>query len=68
MTVEPVGLVEIAARLGVKPATAYQWRYAGRLPDPDWIIGGRPAWDWATIEAWAVETGRIEPEPPRKRR
>jgi len=28
------------------------------MPDPDWILGGRPIWNVATIDAWARETGR----------
>lgn len=56
---EPVGLAEIAERLGVSRATADQWRYRGVLPDPRWTVGGRPAWNWADVERWAHETGRI---------
>lgn len=59
MTADPVGLVEIAQRLGVTRATADQWRVRGVLPAPDWTVGGRPAWDWPTIEAWARATGRL---------
>ena len=59
MTGEPVGAIEIADRLGVKPATVYQWRYLGRLPEPDWVVGGRPSWKWSTIERWAIDTGRL---------
>lgn len=55
----PVGIIEIAARLGVRRATVDQWRQRGLLPDPRWIVGGRPAWDWTDIEAWARETGRL---------
>lgn len=31
----------------------------GALPAHDWIVGGRPAWDWSTIEQWARDTGRL---------
>jgi predicted DNA-binding transcriptional regulator AlpA len=55
---EPVGLAEIAERLGVKRATADMWKLRGLLPEPRWKVGGRPAWDWADIAAWAAETGR----------
>ena len=55
----PVGMVEIAQRLGVQRATVDRWGQRGLLPDPDWTVGGRPAWNWATIVRWAVDTGRM---------
>jgi hypothetical protein len=55
---DPVGLVEMAARLDVARATVDQWRHRGLLPDPQWTVGGRPCWDWPTIDQWATETGR----------
>lgn len=56
---EPVGAVEIAARLGVARATVDQWRQRDLLPAPRWTVGGRPAWDWPDIQQWATETGRL---------
>ena len=57
---EPVGLAEIAARLGVTRKTADQWRARGLLPDPEpTTVGGRPWWRWAVIEQWAQDTGRL---------
>lgn len=58
--VEPVGMIEIAERLGVRRQTVQQWRFRGLLPDPAWTISGDPAWDWAVIEHWARETGRLD--------
>ena len=59
-TTIPVGTVEIAERLGVARGTVDQWRQrpAVNFPDPTWTVGGRPAWDWAEVHAWAVATGR----------
>lgn len=57
---DPVGADEIARRLDVKPETVHQWRYHALLPDPDYTVSGRPAWDWRTIEKWARATGRLE--------
>lgn len=54
-----VGLAEIAERLGVQRRTVDRWRERGVLPDPTWTVGGRPAWEWSTIEAWARATGRL---------
>jgi hypothetical protein len=56
---DPVGVKEIADRLGVRSQTAAMWRYRELLPDPDWIVSGLPAWDWPKIEKWAKETGRL---------
>lgn len=56
---QPVGIVEIAARLGVKRQTVDVWRVRGLLPEPKGLVGGRPAWDWPEIEAWARSTARL---------
>lgn len=56
---QPVGLEEIAQRLGIKRNTADQWRQRGLLPQPEWPVGGRPAWPWGVIAAWAWRTGRL---------
>lgn len=56
---EPVGLAEIAGRLGVTRKTADQWRPRGLLPKPEpTTVGGRPWWRWGTIRDWAQATGR----------
>jgi len=57
---DPVGLAEIAERLGVQRQTAVQWRQLGLLPDPKWTVSGSPAWEWRDIVKWARETGRYE--------
>lgn len=57
---EPVGIVEIADRLGVSRLTVDSWQQRRRLPEPRWTVGGRPAWDWAAIREWARETGRLK--------
>lgn len=56
---EPVGLAEIADRLGVSSQTPYMWRHRGLLPEPSWIVSGAPAWNWPDVERWAKETGRL---------
>ena len=57
--IEPIGIREIAERLGVKRATVDIWRIRKVLPDPEWTISGNPAWNWPTIQRWARETGRL---------
>jgi len=58
----PVGLAEIAARLGVKQQTARQWKLRGLLPAAPWTVSGQDAWPWEVIEAWGIRTGRL-PSP-----
>jgi predicted site-specific integrase-resolvase len=59
---EPVGLREIADRLGVQPQSAYNWRTRGVLPPPRWTVSGQPVWSWQRdIEPWARRTGRLTP-------
>jgi predicted DNA-binding transcriptional regulator AlpA len=58
MTCDPVGIPEIAERLGVKRETVDVWRFRGLLPEPRWTVGGRPAWDWPDVLTWAEKTGR----------
>lgn len=54
----PVGAVEIARMLKVERQTVDAWRHRDILPDPDWTVGGRPAWDERTIVGWARRTDR----------
>ena len=61
MTPDPVGLSEIADRLGVARQTAKQWRLRGVLPEPKWTVSGSPAWDWVDVQRWARKTGRLPP-------
>lgn len=57
---DPVGVMEIAARLGVKDRSVHMWKRRDRLPAPDYdAINGGIAWEWATILWWAGETGRL---------
>ena len=58
VSLDIVGLKEIAERLGVKQQTAAAWRYRGLLPLQEGTVSGAPAWTWATIEGWAKATGR----------
>jgi len=58
MTADPVGLSDIADRLGVARQTAKSWNQRGLLPPPMWRASGSPLWDWPDIERWARTTGR----------
>jgi hypothetical protein len=58
---DPVGAVEIAERLGVARRTVDQWRQRETgFPQPTWTVGGRPAWHWPLVQAWAFETDRAD--------
>lgn len=60
MSTEPVGIADIAKRLSVERRTVDQWRLRGVMPEPTWIVSGRPAWAWPVIEQWALDTGRLK--------
>lgn len=57
---DPVDVVEIARRLGVKAVTVRAWRArpATNFPPPRWAAAGG-LWDWTEdILPWAKATGR----------
>jgi ParB-like chromosome segregation protein Spo0J len=51
----PLGVADVAERLGVRPATVVAWRRrpAVRFPVPDMTVSGAPAWWPWTIDRWA---------------
>lgn len=57
----PVGVVEIAQRLGVRRQTVDNWRQRpeSEFPSAELTIGGRPAWRWSTVRTWAEVTRRL---------
>jgi hypothetical protein len=60
-SVEPVGVVDIAERLGVRQQTVAMWHYRGLLPVATWSVSRQPAWNWPDIQRWAEATGRLRP-------
>lgn len=61
---DPVGMQQIADRLGVKQNTVDRWRRRSTgFPEPRWprVCNG-PAWHWPDVRAWAVASGRLEPD------
>ena len=54
----PIGLVDIAARLGVASGTPTQWRKRGILLEPDGEISGAPWWWSGRVDDWAERTRR----------
>ena len=61
---DPVGAAEIAKRLHVKPQTVHTWRHRKLIPVPCRTVSGQPAWDWAEIEKWVRQTGRLHDNNP----
>src|SRR5690606_19305187 len=59
-TGRPVGVADIAERLGTTRNTVESWRRRDHgFPEPDWTVGGRPAWRWGAVREWAERTGRL---------
>ncbi len=57
---EPLGTLEVASMLDVKPRTVHQWVSRGVIPEPDFpVINGSRAWKRRTILGWAGATGHI---------
>ena len=64
---DPVGVIEIAQRLGVLDRSVHQMIQRGRLPEPDYeSVNGSRAWNWRTILWWAGETRRLNREKLRQ--
>jgi hypothetical protein len=59
VAVDPVGVREIAERLGARRQTVAIWHHRGLLPPARWTVSGAPAWNWPDIERWAARTGRL---------
>jgi ParB family chromosome partitioning protein len=57
---DPVGVADIADRLGVKAQTVAQWKLRGLLPAPRWTVSGMAVWQWADVADWARSTGRLK--------
>jgi hypothetical protein len=56
----PVGLQDIAQRMGVPENTVRVWHTRRVLPEARWRVSGRPAWDFdKDILPWAKKTGRL---------
>lgn len=67
----PVGIDEIAVRLGVTRHTVTMWRQRSktwkqvpRFPEPTGRLSGRDWWWWKVVEDWAEQAGRLPPEEP----
>lgn len=60
---DPVGVLEIADRLGVKDRSVHKMIQRAVMPKPDHdSVNGSRAWEWRTILWWAGETKRLNRE------
>lgn len=59
---DPVGVGEIADRIGRPRDTVDEWiRRHADFPAPRWTVSGRRAWAWPDVRWWLVATGRGDP-------
>lgn len=60
-SLEPVGCLEIAERLGVTRQTVDKWLTREWLdfPEARWTVGGARCWNWPDIWRWARDTDRL---------
>ncbi|MCA1571987.1 MAG: DNA-binding protein [Chloroflexi bacterium] len=49
---DPVGLRDIADRLGVPRPTVKGWNLRRLMPSPRWTASGVPLWNWPDVERW----------------
>lgn len=50
---------DLAKRWGIREATLRQWRRRGKLPEPDLVVSGSPAWKLETIKTMEDNDGRV---------
>lgn len=46
------GLEDVAEALEIDVNTAYAWRHRGKLPEPSWVVSGRPVWRASDVRRW----------------
>lgn len=66
VTLDLVGLAEIAELLEVPLETVHTWRHRGVMPEPFTLVSDRPAWLEQHILGWAESTGRLPDQRKRK--
>lgn len=56
----PVGTTEVAVLLGVADQTVRNWAAKRKMPESEWVVGGRPVWRSDVVLRWAADSGRLE--------
>jgi hypothetical protein len=60
-TIDPVGQLDIARRLGYPRQTVVQWIVRGVFDlEPKWFVSDAPVWNWPDVLEWALEHGKYE--------
>lgn len=49
---------DLAERWGMEENTLRQWRFRGKLPEPDLVVGNSPAWYEKTIAELEAQDGQ----------
>lgn len=51
-TLELWGIEDVAEYLGIEKNTAYMQKHRGKIPEPEWVVSGRPIWRANVIRKW----------------
>jgi hypothetical protein len=60
MTQEIMGTAEIGAWLGVTRQEVAQWKFQGKLPNPDYQLKATPVWKQDTLLEWREANTWVE--------
>mgnify|MGYP003115311134 FL=1 len=60
MTQEIMGTAEIGAWLGVTRQEVAQWKFQGKLPNPDYQLKATPIWKQDTLLEWREANTWVE--------
>jgi hypothetical protein len=60
MTQEIMGTAEIGNWLGVKRQEVAQWKFQGKLPEPDYQLKATPVWKQSTLLEWREANTWVE--------
>lgn len=57
--VDPVGVREIAERMGVQAATVSMWRRRALMPEPRWNRSGVDLWLWSDFDDFEARRAEL---------
>jgi hypothetical protein len=60
MTQEIMGSAEIGQWLGVTRQEVAQWKFQGKLPEPDYQLKATPVWTKETLLKWREDNAWVE--------
>jgi|TARA_R100001082_G_C4308074_1_gene135521 hypothetical protein len=59
MTLEILGTAEIGEWLSVKRQEVAQWKFQGKLPEPDYNLRATPVWKRETLMNWKEQNSWV---------